>query len=65
MGTLPPAAAKYSFDRGRVKNLFSALRAKLCFEGHVIFTISLREIVKMTCPSEEYSAAAGGKRFIT
>jgi hypothetical protein len=42
-----------------------ALRAKLCFERHVIFTISLREIVKMTCLSEEYSAAEGGKNLFT
>ena len=42
-----------------------ALRAKLCFDRHVIFTISLREIMKMTCLSEEYSAAAGGKMLFT
>ncbi|MEY4133956.1 MAG: hypothetical protein RL386_306, partial [Bacteroidota bacterium] len=50
---------------GCVKRFFTALRAKLCFERHVIFTISLREIVKMTCLSEEYSAAAGGKNLFT
>jgi hypothetical protein len=51
--------------RGCVKRFFTALRAELCFERHVIFTISLREIVKMTCLSEEYSAAAGGKILFT
>ncbi|MFZ4427226.1 MAG: hypothetical protein ACOYOO_08715, partial [Saprospiraceae bacterium] len=51
--------------RGCVKRFFTALRAKLCFDRHVIFTISLREIVKMTCLSEEYSAAAGGKNLFT
>jgi hypothetical protein len=50
---------------GCVKKFFTALRAELCFERHVIFTISLREIVKMTCLSEEYSAAEGGKRLFT
>jgi hypothetical protein len=30
-----------------------------------MFTISLREIVNMTCLSEEYSAAAGGKILFT
>jgi hypothetical protein len=48
-----------------VKRFFTALRAEFYFERHVIFTISLREIVKMTCRSEEYSAAAGGKRLFT
>jgi hypothetical protein len=47
------------------KKFFTALRAELCFERHFILTISLREIVKMKCLSEEYSAAAGGKRLIT
>ena len=51
--------------RGCVKRFFTALRAELCFERHVIFTISLREIVKMTCLSEEYSAAVGGKNLFT
>ena len=37
-----------------MKRFFQALRAKFYFERHVIFTISLREIVKMTCRSEEY-----------
>ncbi|MFZ4428374.1 MAG: hypothetical protein ACOYOO_14545, partial [Saprospiraceae bacterium] len=50
---------------GCVKRFFTALRAELYFERHVIFTISLREIVKMTCRSEENSAAAGGKRLFT
>jgi hypothetical protein len=49
---------------GFVKRFFTALRAELCFERHVISTISLREIVEMTCLSEEYSAAVGGKRLI-
>jgi len=49
---LPPAAAKFYFDRGCVKRFFTALRAELCFERHVILTISLREIVKMTCLSK-------------
>jgi hypothetical protein len=48
-----------------VKRFFTALRAELYFERRVIFTISLREIVKMTRLSEEYSAAEGGKRLFT
>jgi hypothetical protein len=48
---------------GCVKSLFMALRAKLCFDRHVIFTISICEIVKMTCLSEEYSAAEVGKNL--
>jgi hypothetical protein len=50
---------------GCVKRFFTALRAELYFERRVIFTISLREIVKMTRLSEEYSAAAGGKNLFT
>jgi len=50
---------------GCVKRFFTALRAELCFERHFILTISRSEIVKMKCLSEEYSAAAGGKRLIT
>ena len=42
-----------------------ALRAKLYSERHIIFTISLREIVKMMCLSKEYSAAVGGKNLFT
>ena len=34
------------------KKVFTALRAELCFERHVVLTISLREIVKMTCLSK-------------
>jgi hypothetical protein len=52
------------FSWGCVKRFFTALRAEFYFERHVIFTISLREIVKMTCRSEEYSAAAGGKNLL-
>jgi hypothetical protein len=47
------------FKGGLCKKVFYGA-SQLCFEGHVIFTISRSEIVKMTCPSEEYSAAAGG-----
>jgi hypothetical protein len=65
LGEKPPSAAEYSSEnillRGCVKRFFTALRAELCFERHVIFTISRSEIVKMTCLSEEYSAAAGGR----
>jgi hypothetical protein len=50
---------------GCVKRFFTALRAELYFERRVIFTISLREIVKMTRLSEEYSAAEGGKNLFT
>ena len=48
-----------------VKSFFSALRAELCFERHVILTISLREIVKMTCLSKYNFAACGGKILFT
>jgi hypothetical protein len=50
---------------GCVKSLFGALRTKLHFERHVIFAISLREIVKVTRLSEEYSAAKGGKNLFS
>jgi hypothetical protein len=49
---------------GCVKRLFTALRAELYFVRHVIFTISLREIVKMTCLTQKYSAAAVAKAFL-
>jgi hypothetical protein len=62
---LPPAAAECYIERGYVKRFFTALRAELYFERHVIFTISRSEIVRMTCRSKEYSAAAGGKRLFT
>ena len=42
-----------------------ALRAKLYFDRHIIFEISLREISKMMCLSKYYSAAEGGKRHFT
>ena len=48
-----------------MKSLLLALRAKLYFEIHLTFAISLREIVKMRRMSEEHSAAAGGKRLFT
>ncbi|MFZ4427101.1 MAG: hypothetical protein ACOYOO_08080 [Saprospiraceae bacterium] len=38
--------------RGCVKSLFTALRAKLSFDRHIIFEISLREISKMMCLSK-------------
>ena len=44
--------AKYALDGGCVKSVFTALRAELSFERHVIFMISLREIMKMTCLSK-------------
>jgi hypothetical protein len=50
---------------GCVKRFFTALRAELCFDRHVIFAISLREIAKMTCLSKEYSAAAGSENLFT
>jgi hypothetical protein len=57
--------SEYYFLRGCVKRFFTALRAEFYFERHVIFTISRSEIVKMTCLSKEYFAAAGGKRLFT
>jgi hypothetical protein len=68
---LPPQAVKdflhnlKLYSKGLCKKAFTALRAELCFERHVIFTISRSEIVKMTCLSKEYSAAAGGKRLMS
>jgi hypothetical protein len=50
---------------GCVKSFFPVLRAELYFDSRVIFTISFREIVKMTRLSEEYSAAVGGKNLFT
>ena len=38
-----------------------ALRAKLYFERHIIFEISLCEISKMMCLSKQCSAACGGR----
>jgi hypothetical protein len=64
---LPPKAAKdflhnlKDFIWGCVRRFLTALRAELCFERHVVFTISLREIVKTTCLSEEYWGCV--KRF--
>ena len=57
--------AKLNLDGGCVKRFFSALRAKLYFERHLIFTISRSEIVKMRCLEKQYSAAAGGKNLFT
>jgi hypothetical protein len=53
------------FLSGCVKRFFAALRAELYSERCVIFTISLREIVKMTHLSKEYSAVVGGKNHFT
>jgi hypothetical protein len=50
---------------GCVRSIFTALRAELCFSSHVIFMISLREIMKMTWLEKEYSAAEGGKNLFT
>jgi hypothetical protein len=47
------------------KKFFTALRAELYFDRHIIFEISLREISKMMCLSKQYSAAEGGKRLFT
>ena len=52
------------FERGCVKSLFMALRAKLYFDRHMISTISRSEIVEIMCLSKECSAAAGGKRLL-
>jgi hypothetical protein len=59
------AVLRNNFWWGCVKSFFTALRAELYSERRVIFTISLREIVKMTRLSEEYSAAVGGKNLFT
>jgi hypothetical protein len=50
-------------SEGCVKSLFMALLAKLNLDGDIFFLISRSEIAKMTCRSEEYSAAAGGKNL--
>ena len=47
---MPPS--KESFAAAGGKRLFTVLRAELCFERHVILTISRSEIVKMTCLSK-------------
>ena len=47
-----------AFIGGCVKSISLALRAKLYFDGYVIFAISLRKIAKIMYPSKEYSAAA-------
>ena len=57
--------AKLYLDGGCVKSILTALRAELYFVRHIIFTISQSEIVKMMCLTKEYSAAAGGKNFIS
>jgi hypothetical protein len=62
-GLLPPSAAKDYFERGCVKRFFTALRAELCFERHVIFTISRREIVKMTCLTK-YNLARSAEKIL-
>jgi hypothetical protein len=38
--------------------------AEYWFEGHVIFEISLREISKITCPSEDNLARSAMKDFL-
>jgi hypothetical protein len=47
---------------GSVK-VFFGTSCQIIFESQLIFTISLREIVKMSWLSRENSAAEGGKRF--
>ena len=44
--------ARLYLDGGCVKSIFTALRAELCFERHMIFAISLREIAKIMCLSK-------------
>ena len=51
--------------RGCVKCLFTALRAKLDLDRHMISTISRSEIVEIMCLSKENSAAEGGKNLFT
>jgi hypothetical protein len=57
--------AKLHFDRGCVKSLLPPAAAEYYFERHVILTISLREIVKMTCLSKHNSARSAVKNLFT
>ena len=51
--------------RGCVKRFFTALRAKLYFDGDIFFLILRSKIRKKMSPSKENFAAAGGKRLFT
>jgi hypothetical protein len=48
-----------------VKSLLPPAAAEYSSERHVIFTISLREIVKMTCLSKHHSARSAVKKLFT
>ena len=50
---------------GCVKSVLPPAAAEDYFERHVIFTISLREIVKMTCLSKHHSARSAVKNLFT
>ena len=52
-------------NRGCVKSLLPPSAAKYYFERHVIFMISLREIMKMTCLSKDNSARSAVKTLFT
>jgi hypothetical protein len=53
------------FIGGCVKSLSPPAAAEYSSERHVIFTISLREIVKMTCLSKHNSARSAVKNLFT
>jgi hypothetical protein len=50
---------------GYVKSILPPSAAKYYFERHVILTISLREIVKITCLSKHNSARSAVKNLFT
>jgi hypothetical protein len=64
-GLLPPTAAKDFLNGGCVKRFLPPAAAEYYFKRHVILTISLREIVKMTCLSKYHSARSAVKNLFT
>ena len=58
---MAPSAAEYYFEKGCVKSIFMALRAKFKFEADVFFMILLRKIMKKVSPSKEHFVAFGGR----
>ena len=57
--------AKLSLDGGCVKSILPPSAAEYYLERHVILTISLREVVKMTCLSKHNSARSAVKNLFS
>jgi hypothetical protein len=59
------ASHQITFGWGLCKRFSPPTAAEFSFERHVIFTISLREIVKMTCLSKHNLARSTMKGLFT